>query len=362
MDKTLAVVCPQGDLSEAPRLRVLLEEALDGVDCQWFGDMKALPALQNRRILFVLPLGESGVTESFAALLRRLRLDGTCLEGCLGGIVAEGQSELYTKSSARALAFAANRAGCAFVGRPLVEATGSLANFQVLARVGGTDLLTAYRDAVFTLVRELLDWEAPSFPGSPRILALHASNHESSNTWALWDLAKTHLEGCEITEIGLRNGAVVDCSGCPYSMCLHFGERGECFYGGVMVEGVFPAILRCNALVLLCPNYNDALSANLTAFINRLTALYRQTRFYRKSLYALVVSGYSGGDIVASQLIGALNMNKSFFLPARFCMLETANDPGSVMRLDGIGNRVRSFARNILTAGGPPPDPESGGL
>ena len=48
-------------------------------------------------------------------------------------------------------------------------------------------------------------------------------------------------------------------------MCLHYGEQGECFYGGVMVQEVYPAIREADAVVLLCPNYNDALSANLTA-------------------------------------------------------------------------------------------------
>ena len=85
---------------------------------------------------------------------------------------------------------------------------------------------------------------------------------------------------------------------------------------------------KADALILMCPNYNDALSANLTAFINRLTALFRQTRFYDKAVFALVVSGYSGSDTVARQLISALNMNKSFYLPPRFALLETANAPG----------------------------------
>ena len=73
-------------------------------------------------------------------------------------------------------------------------------------------------------------------------------------------------------------------------MCLHFGEQGGCFYGGVMQDEVYPAVRAADALVLLCPNYNDALSANLTAFINRLTALFRQTRFYDKAVFAIVVS------------------------------------------------------------------------
>lgn len=153
---------------------------------------------------------------------------------------------------------------------------------------------------------------------------------------------------CTITEIGLRNGTLEDCSGCPYTMCLHYGERGDCFYGGVMVREVYPAIREADGVVVLCPNYNDALSANLTAAINRLTALYRTTDFSGKAVFAIVVSGYSGGDIVAAQLVSALNMNKGFWLPAEFCLLETANDAGAAMLLPGIEARLAEFSRKIL--------------
>ena len=118
---------------------------------------------------------------------------------------------------------------------------------------------------------------------------------------------------------------------------------------GPMVEEVYPAVRRCDALVMLCANYNDALSANLTACVNRLTALFRQTRFYDKRLFGLVVSGYSGGDLLARQLISALNMNKSFFLPPHFCLLETANERGSLLRLPGIRNTAAAFAREMMT-------------
>lgn len=117
-----------------------------------------------------------------------------------------------------------------------------------------------------------------------------------------------------------------------------------------MVEEVFPAVRACDALVMLCANYNDALSANLTAFINRLAAMYRQNRFYDKRLFGLIVSGYSGGDLVARQLISALNMNKSFYLPPRFCMLETANDRGSLVKLPGVARRAAAFAARMLEA------------
>ena len=62
--------------------------------------------------------------------------------------------------------------------------------------------------------------------------------------------------------------------------------------------------------LLLCPNYNDALSAHITAFINRLTALLIHNNLENKYLYAIIVSGYSGGDLVAQQVLGALSLNK----------------------------------------------------
>ena len=108
-------------------------------------------------------------------------------------------------------------------------------------------------------------------------------------------------------------------------------------------------VIKADAVVLLCPNYNDALSANLTAAVNRLTALYRTVSFQDKAVFALVVSGYSGGDIVASQIVSAMNMNKGFWLPAGFCMLETANDKGEALALPGIRERAAAFAGNLLS-------------
>ncbi|MBU5628091.1 NAD(P)H-dependent oxidoreductase [Oscillibacter sp. MSJ-2] len=303
--------------------------------------------VERRRILFALSAGGDGVNAGYTALLRRLRRGYVTLEGCVGGLIVDGESELYTKSMATEMVFAANRAGCAFVGRPLVEATGSLSNFTVLARLGSLNLLEAYRESAGQLIGRILSF-APPRQSHPELLTLHASSHKTSNTVALWESLKGRLgEKMAWKEVGLRNGSVVDCSGCPYTMCLHFGERGGCFYGGVMVEEVYPALRRADALVMLCPNYNDALSANLTASINRMTALYRTVQFYDKALYAVVVSGYSGGDIVARQLISALCMNKSFYLPPRFALLETANDAGTALSLPGIERRLDGFAEGM---------------
>ena len=62
-----------------------------------------------------------------------------------------------------------------------------------------------------------------------------------------------------------------------------------------------------------------------------------------------MVSGYSGGDLLARQLISALNMNKSFFLPPHFCLLETANERGSLIRLPGIRNTAAACAKEMMT-------------
>lgn len=114
-----------------------------------------------------------------------------------------------------------------------------------------------------------------------------------------------------------------------------------------MVEKVYPAIISCDVLVMVCPNYNDAVSANITAFINRLTAVFRTHDFSRKRVFALVISGYSGGDIVAEQIIGAMNFNKNFILPGNFALVETANNPGSILSVENLEEKAAAFARRI---------------
>lgn len=310
------------------------------------GEPSADPA--RRKLLFAVELGRSGINAEYYRILERIRLGGCCLAGAVGGVIVDGESELFTKAVARELVFTANQAGCMFPGRPLAEGTAELQNFIVQANNQNTDRMSAYQTAARTLAEQIMGFEAPK-KRAPKLLVLHANNAATSNTSALWNMIKEHLHGMEITEISLRNGAIQDCGGCPYTTCLHFGEKERCYYGGLMVEQVYPAVRECDGLLMLCPNYNDALSANLSAFINRLTALFRKMQFYDKYLFALVVSGYSGGDLVAGQLISALNMNKTFILPPRFCMLETANDPGSILKIPGIRERAADFAAHMMS-------------
>lgn len=277
------------------------------------------------------------------------------LEGSTGGVIIDGQTDLYTKDMGRRIIFAANMAGCSFPGKPLVEATSTLMNFKVLAKLWDTDLEGAYFKSCLLLAEKVLSFseerkerQDSRREGKLNILVIHASSHKTSNSLSLWKKVSSHLkEQAEIEEVSIRNGQVSDCRGCKYEDCLHFGEKGACFYGGVMVEKIYPAIIKCDILVLICPNYNDSVSANIMAFINRLTSVFRVNDFSQKKIYAVIVSGYSGGDIVAQQVIGAINVNKNFMLPGRFAIIETANAPGDIDKIEGVDGRAKSFAERI---------------
>jgi len=346
---SLTLIFPRLEVQEDNRrLEHLLVNTTQGIELHTICRAEELDSLTGKRLLFAIPVGQYGVNPEYQRMLLYIRSHPHLFEGCTAAVIVDGNGELYTKSTAAELTLAANLSGCSFIGRPLVEGTGSLSNFRVQADLMGTDLKHAYPAAARELLERLLAF-SPVKKEQPELLVLHASTRHVSNSIDLWEQVKTRLyDRCSITEIGLRNGTLSDCSGCPYTMCLHFGEKGGCFYGGMMQEEVYPAVRRADAIVMICPNYNDALSANITAFINRLTALFRQTRFYDKALFAVVVSGYSGSDIVARQLVSALNMNKSFWLPEKFALMETANDPGAALALPGIDTRLDSFAEHIL--------------
>jgi multimeric flavodoxin WrbA len=161
-------------------------------------------------------------------------------------------------------------------------------------------------------------------------------------------MVKSELANCEIEVLHVENGTVMDCKGCSFKTCLHYSKQSSCFYGGVIVKEIYPAIEKADAVLWICPNYNDAISANISAVINRLTALYRKTGFFEKALYAVVVSGNSGSDSVAMQLLDALCINKGFYLPANFCITAMANDPGAILAVEGIQKTAQAFAENII--------------
>ncbi|WDV44781.1 NAD(P)H-dependent oxidoreductase [Clostridiaceae bacterium M8S5] len=307
----------------------------------------ALPNLKNKKILFVLELNTAGYNLGMMNIITKLFQKGhDSLQGSIGAILVHCGSDLYTKTSAQDLVFHANMLGCRFIGKPLVEAIGSLRNFLTLQKVIKAPLEEVCYEACKALAKRFFNQSTDKIK-KPKLLALHSSNYSTSNTLTLWNMVKDNLSINSIEEIHIENGSVKDCIGCSYTMCKHYGDQESCFYGGIMVEELYPAILSSDGVVFICPNYNDAVSANISAVINRLTALFRSNKFYNKRLFAIIVSGSSGGDALAKQLISALNMNKSFSLPPYFAIMETANDKDAIKKVENIYQRARLFAQNI---------------
>lgn len=310
--------------------------------------------LEGKKIIFQIGLSEGGTNLDYYKMIELMNREENRLHKHLDETIAvmiiDGMSELFTKDVGRKLAFTLSKQGCTLPGKPLVEATGSLSNFEVTANLLKTTKKQAYLAQCENLVSKLNDFSIDEYKITmPNILAIHASNKKTSNSLMLWEKIARYLEGAAyIEEIRIRNGEIWDCRGCKFEQCFHHGENDTCFYGGHMVEKVYPAILKSEIIVLICPNYNDSVSADIMAMINRLTAIFRTNDFSKKRVYAVVVSGYSGGDLVAEQILGALNMNKSFMLPGNFVLMATANSPGSIEEVEDIDELAEEFAKKIL--------------
>ncbi|WP_152978178.1 NAD(P)H-dependent oxidoreductase [Caloramator mitchellensis] len=326
----------------------MIKYVLEGFEYTIVDSVKNVNKLKNKRILFALELDEAGFCHEVNLILSKFTSLGfDSLYDSTAAIIIHSNSELFTKSAAQNIIFLANRLGCRFIGHPLVEAIDGFKNFLTWQKTINKPLEDICYEQCRNLGSRLLYFEKQHFD-KPKILALHASNHQTSNTYMLWKMVMKNINSCDIKELHVENGTVLDCIGCSFKTCKHFSEQKSCFYGGIMVEEVYPEVEKADVLLWICPNYNDSISANLSAVINRLTALYRKIKFYDKSIYAIIVSGNSGGDSVAKQLIGALNINKGFKLPPYFAEMQIANDPGSILEVPDIENKAKSFAENIV--------------
>lgn len=335
---------------QSNQLNNMLQIFTESAECLFIEDHKDLPDLSYKKIVFCLELNEIGYCPEVFDILLSLNIKSNIsLIGSTGCVLVHSSTNLFTKDAANNLIFLANKLGCNFIGHPLVEATPDLNNFLTWQKSMDLPLEDICIEQCKKLCRRLLNDEVIKFE-NPRIIALHASSRNTSNTLMLWNMIKANLVGCSIEDLNVENGAINDCTGCSFTTCIHFSKQNSCFYGGMMVSEVFPAIEQADAVVMVCPNYNDAVSANLTAVINRTTALYRKMSFYEKYLFCVVVSGNSGSDSVAKQLIGALNINKGFRLPSRAVTMETANDPGSIRNVVNIEAKAKLFSENILSS------------
>ena len=341
------------------RLSEVLSYALDGYVYETATEISTFEDYVNRwrrlerhrienplqgRILFAVPLGTSGINLELYRLIRFLREHPDFLNGFVGGLLVDSENDLYSKSAAKDLVFAANCAGCAFVGRPLVEGTRTLSNYTIVSNNLGTDLMGAYRE---------------TRQGWSKVLGMDCVRKKRPKYWCCTRQATKPQHLCDL-EPGERtapgDGDPGDRASKRYAFRLcrmslqdvsAFWRAGKLFLRWSDGRGRLSGGPRGGC-------HRDALSklqrcavGKSDCIINRLTSLFRTTRFYDKALFAVVVSGYSGSDIVAEQLIAALNMNKTFYLPGHFAMMETANNAGAAMQLPGIEERMNAFAERI---------------
>lgn len=305
---------------------------------------------KNKKILFAVQLEAMGINlemEPFISKIYSSASDNQ-LQDSVGAILIHARDEMYTKTSASMMVLRLNHMGMRFPGRPMVEAPELLRNYITSQKRNGKSLEENCYMETLDLANRFRDYNAQDYrKNRPKILVVHASE-EGSNTLYLWKLVKSYLNrDDQVQEIYIPNGEVKDCEGCSYTICKHFAKQKSCYYGGLMVEEIYPAILEADILILLCPNYNDALTANMSAMINRLTAIFRHKKFYDKKLYSIIVSGSSGTEAIATQLIRALNMNKTFQLPPQFVLSAIANDKGSIKEIEDIEQRAQAFSLRI---------------
>lgn len=300
-----------------------------------------------KKILVVMETDEFGFSNEIYQQISVIKKFSPFLfDGACGAVLVNSNSSLYSKTAARKVIFELNKCGVRFMGRPFVELTKDLINLRTVVKKHKITLEEAMIKSSVELSRDLKNFYPKKWSRTQKILAIHSSTGDS-NTLRLWNMISSNIKNSKVKTIDIGNGLIPDCIGCKYSICKHFGTNRDCVYGGIMVDELYPAIEESDSIVLVCPNYNDAIGANITAVINRLTALFRRTKFYDKNIFAIIVSGHSGSDSLAYQIIGALNMNKTFQLPPRFCIMKIANDKGEINEVENIEKHAKLFAAHI---------------
>lgn len=328
-------------------LEALIEVFSQGIDVEIIEHDFLNHNYNNSKLLLVFEVNQVGINLELYNFLSSLDIHKNYFEKSVGALIVKSPNELYTKTIAQQVVFLLNHMGCEFIGQPLIELISDYKNYETWTKVYKRQSKVAIAQMqVKKLSQRLVDYKRMAID-QPKILVLHASSHETSNTLSLWQLINNNLDYDSIETYHVEDGNIIDCSGCSFETCLHYSKQQSCYYGGVIVEELLPAIEACDFIVWICPNYNDSISAKLMAVINRMTVLYRRISLKEKAFFGVIVSGNSGGDSLSKQLISALNFNKGFRLPPKFSIMEIANDPGKIYEVEGIEAKAKAFAENI---------------
>ena len=302
------------------------------------------------KLLFLCDLNEIGRDTGIDALVAKWKKANLRLTEVYIGIVSRSMNDWHTKTYARGILLLLNDLGATIIGKSLVEILPNFENFAAWQKNDPSSLESIASGRVSNLAVRLAASQLRK-KAKPKLLVLHSSNSKTSNTLALWRLVAEELavhDCCsDIREIYIERGSITDCIGCPFDVCVAHAKRLSCVVGGQFVEEIMPAMTEADVLIWLCPNYNDTIGADLIAVINRMSGFFRTQELSSKVVYGVIVSGNSGTDAVANQLIGSLNLNKGFTLPPNFCLTEIANNPLSVLEKPNIREKAKVFSAKI---------------
>ncbi|MGX8797485.1 flavodoxin family protein [Fusibacter sp. JL298sf-3] len=319
---------------------------------QWRLSTQARGEATLNRMLFLIELdsiGENHAANDFlrSALAYRAERGCCAFTDSLIALVVVSPNTLYTKTFTKKFLFLANALGAEIMGHPLVELTEGYANLRMWSQNLNLSLEETAKHLIYQTVERLGTYRRLQKPRI-NLLVLHAGHQARSNTLMLWGLVEEKLTAAlkssiKIKTLHVEDGQIRDCFGCSYQTCTYHALGKSCFYGGFVVEELFPEIEKADYIVWICPNYNDALSAKLMAVINRLTALYRSVSFRDKYIASVVVSANSGSDTVAAQLVGALCVNKGFRVPPYHTLIAQANAPGEILKLKTTRDEAEAY-------------------
>lgn len=341
----ITVIAPHGSSWKGEsRLETLLHDILPK-EVDWIYEAESLTALHDKKILFAITLDGDGMNDELDRLRRKMTANKTLFKGCTAAIAVDGEGDLFTKSIAREVVFRANRCGCEFLPKPLIEATGNLYNFELRASLLNDDLMSAYRHHLRDLINRLTEDEPMVLHKPAKLLTICSTNRmATANSVSFGKMVLNNLDEVLSHElINIGKDQIYDCHACTWNACT---DRG-CPKPDLLRDEVFAKIEASDAVLLLAPNLNDSIGADLAALVNRLTHMANLGRIHGQYIYAVIVSGYSGGDLLARQILNGLCLNKGFRLPPYFAAFETANRPLSILEDEQVRYRAEVYAQHI---------------
>lgn len=316
---------------------------------------KAKTSGDLNRLFFLITLDEMGLsheahqflTESWAAYEKGKKPFESTVAAC----IIQSPNAFHTKSFAKHFIFSMNRMGCQWIGHPVTEMLPHYANFKTWCKQMKESGEKVFQHLVKKQLEEFFSYKLLELE-RPKILVLHAGDSNRSNTLMMWHAVEEKLSlkmsaDYDIETLHVEDGKVRDCFGCTFETCTYHALDRNCFYGGFVVDSLYPAIEKADFIIWISPNYNDSVSAKLMAVVNRLTALYRHMSFKEKYILSVIVSANSGSDCVASQLIGALNINKGFRLPPHFAFFGQANAPREILENEDFNSDVDQYVQTM---------------